>query len=332
MRRRTEVPDAEDRTGADETLAPQPGGELEPRPEGDAASPPVAASVWLQPGGDFRGRTIGLLAGNGNFPMMFAREARARGCRVAAVAHRGETDAALEEEVDSIVWVRVGQLGKVIRSFHRAGVDCAVMAGGINKVRSLTSLRPDLRGLLFVSRVAGLGDDAILRALAAELEGDNIHVVPSTLFLERLLARAGRMAGPSPSRQTLDDIKLGCRVLSALGALDVGQTVVVERGVVLAIEAIEGTDETLRRAARLGRGGSVLVKAAKQSQDLRFDLPAVGPATIETMATARADVLAIEAGRTLVLDADRSFELADRYGISIVGCNAGGAVAGLSDD
>lgn len=290
------------------------------------------APAWFETGADVRGRTIGLLAGNGNFPLMFAREARARGCRIAAVAHRGETDEMLEREVDSIVWVRVGQLGKIVRSFRRAGVDCAVMAGGINKARSLTALRPDFRGLLFLSRVAGLGDDAILRALAAELESESIRVVPSTLFLERLLARPGRMAGPAPSRQALEDIRLGCRVLSALGALDVGQTVVVERGVVLAIEAIEGTDETLRRAARLGRGGAVLVKAAKQGQDLRFDLPAVGPDTIETMATARAGVLAIEAARTLVLDADRTFELADRYGIGIVGCDAGGAVAGLSDD
>jgi len=300
---------------------------------GDAAPEPGAPAVsGFEQGADVRGRTIGLLAGDGNFPLMFAREARARGCRIVAVAHRGETSPELEKEVDSIVWVRVGQLGRIIRTFRRAGVDCAVMAGGINKVRSLASLRPDFRGLMFLRRVVRLGDDAILRALAEELEGENIRVVSSTLFLERLLARSGRMAGPLPSRQALEDIRLGCRVLAALGALDVGQTVVVERGVVLAIEAIEGTDETLRRASRLGRGGAVLVKAAKQGQDLRFDLPAVGPATIETMATARAGVLAIEAGRTLVLDADRSFELADRYGISIVGCTASGAVAGLSDD
>lgn len=330
MRWRDESPTPSgEAAGDDEHLEPDP----EDSSESAVASVPASLTAsGFEQGADVRGKTIGLLAGNGTFPLMFAREARMRGCRIIAVAHRGETRPELENEVESIVWVRVGQLGKVIRSFRRAGVDCVVMAGGINKVRSLSSLRPDFRGLMFLRHVVGLGDDAILRALATELEGENIRVVPSTLFLERLLARHGRMAGPLPSRQALEDIRLGCRVLAALGTLDVGQTVVVERGVVLAIEAIEGTDETLRRASRLGRGGAVLVKAAKLGQDLRFDLPAVGPATIETMATARAGVLAIESTRTLVLDADRSFELADRYGISIVGCTAAGAVAGLSDE
>jgi DUF1009 family protein len=278
---------------------------------------------------------IGLIAGNGRFPILFAREARERGLSIAAVAHRGETDEAIEGEVDELTWVRVGQLGKLIRSLRSAGVTRAVMAGGIDKVRSLTQIRPDLRGVMFLRHAfaaGGHGDDALLRALAAELEGEGIAIVPSTIFLEKLIATEGRIAGPKPSSQALADIRTGCRVLAALGTADVGQSVVVEHGVVLAVEAVEGTDETVRRAGRLGRGGAVVVKTAKQGQDMRFDVPAVGPTTIATMIEARASVLAIEAGATLLLDRPHLVEAATKAGITVVGCSHGGGVAGFSDD
>ncbi|HYB97956.1 MAG TPA: UDP-2,3-diacylglucosamine diphosphatase LpxI [Candidatus Limnocylindrales bacterium] len=278
------------------------------------------------------GDTLGLLAGNGSFPLLLAREARARGCRIVAVAHRGETDESLEDFADSVTWIRVGQLGKMIKAFHRAGVTRAVMAGGINKVASLTSLRPDLRGLMFLRKVSGMGDDSILRALADELETEGIRVLPSTLFLERILAHPGLIAGPKPSRHCLDDVRLGCRVLTALGPFDVGQGIVVERGVVLAIEAVEGTDEMVRRAGRIGRGGAVVVKMAKRGQDMRFDVPAVGPTTIETMTKAHACVLAVQAGATILLDSQRMAELAAQNGISILGCTASGVVSGLSHE
>jgi len=278
---------------------------------------------------------IGLIAGNGRFPLLFAREARARGLSIAAVAHRGETDEAIEGEVEELTWVRVGQLGKLIRVLRSAGVKRAVMAGGIDKARSLTQIRPDLRGMLFLRRAisaGGHGDDSLLRALAAELEGEGISIVPSTIFLEKLIATPGRIAGPKPSSQALADIRTGCRVLAALGTADVGQSVVVEHGVVLAVEAVEGTDEAVRRAGRLGRGGSVVVKTAKQGQDMRFDVPAVGPATIATMIEARAGVLAVEVGATLLLDRSFLVDAATRAGITVVGCTHDGAVAGFSDD
>lgn len=284
---------------------------------------------------DGSSETIGLIAGNGRFPLLFAREARQRGLRIAAVAHRGETEEAIENEVDELVWVRVGQLGKLIRSLRRFGVDRAVMAGGINKVRSLSQIRPDLRGVLFLRRAAataGPGDDALLRALAAEIEGEGIAIVPSTIYLENLVATPGLLAGPRPSSQALADITRGCSVLAALGAADVGQSVVVEQGVVLAIEAVEGTDEAMRRAGRLGRGGAVVVKAAKKGQDMRFDLPAVGPGTVATMIEARASVLAVEAGATLLLDRAAFLDAATRGGITVVGCARDGSVAGLSGD
>ncbi|MFT4572169.1 MAG: DUF1009 family protein [Hyphomicrobiaceae bacterium] len=266
--------------------------------------------------------TIGLIAGNGTFPLLFAAEARRRGYRVAAVAHRGETPEAIEAEVDTLVWVKVGQLGKMLRTFKKAGVARAVMAGGINKVRSLSSVRPDLRGVLFLRRAVGMGDDSLLRQLAAEFEGEGIQIVPSTLFLERMLARTGTMAGPEPSADALRDIELGRRVLSATGTLDVGQGVVVERGLVLAIEAIEGTDAAVTRAGALGRGGAVVVKMAKRGQDMRFDVPAVGPETIATMLAAGAKVLALEIGATLILDEEAVFRAATAAGISVVGVHA----------
>ncbi len=278
---------------------------------------------------------IGLIAGNGRFPLLFAREARRRGLHVAAVAHHGETVEELGPEVDEITWVRVGQLGKLLRALRAAGVRRAVMAGGIDKVRSLTQIRPDLRGILFLRRAltaGGHGDDALLRLLATELEGEGIEIVPSTIFLDTLLAPAGRIAGPKPSDQALSDIRAGCRVLAALGAVDVGQSVVVERGVVLAVEAVEGTDETVLRAGRLRRGALVVVKTAKHDQDMRFDVPAVGRKTIATMVEAGASVLAVEAGATLLLDRDEMLAAAAGARISIVGCTKSGAVAGLSDD
>ncbi len=269
---------------------------------------------------------LGLIAGNGTFPLLFAREARRRGLEIVAVAHRGETSEELEHEVAALTWVRVGQLGKMISVFRRAGIKRAVMAGGINKVRSLSALRPDFRGMLFLRRVAGMGDDSVLKSLAAEFEGRGIDIVPSTLFLERILASPGLIAGPAPEASACDDIKLGMRVLAALGPLDVGQSVVLERGLVLAVEAIEGTDAAIRRAGELGRGGATVVKAAKPGQDMRFDVPAVGPGTIESMVAAGAKTLAVQAGATIVLDDECFAETAVAHGISCVGIDENGEI------
>lgn len=270
--------------------------------------------------------TIGLIAGNGTFPLLFARAARERGFAVAAVAHRGETCEGIEQEANSVVWVKVGQLSRTVEALKSAGVERAVMAGGIDKARSLWSLRPDWRALRVLRGARGRGDNAILLSVAAELEREGIRIVESTIFLDRLLAAGGRIAGPRPSSQALADIALGCMVLGALGPHDVGQAAVVEDGVVLAIEAIEGTDAALRRGGALGSGRAVLVKIAKPGQDMRFDVPAVGSDTIEAMAEAGAATLAVEAGRTIILDTERACRLADTHRISIVGCTADGQV------
>jgi DUF1009 family protein len=270
---------------------------------------------------------IGLIAGNGIFPVLFAREARARGYRVVAVAHVGESRPEIDQAADSVDWIRVGQIAKLIGVFQRAGVRRAVMAGGIDKVRSLSRVRPDWRAVRLLGRTLARGDDALLRGLADELAADGIEIVPCTTFLERLLFPPGLVAGPAPQPDVLDDIRLGCRVLAALGPLDVGQSVVVEGGVVLAIEAIEGTDETIRRAGALGRGRAVVVKAAKRGQDMRFDVPAVGPRTVETMVAHGARTLAVEADRAILLDGEQLIALAKRHEITVVGYTSDGEVA-----
>ena len=268
--------------------------------------------------------TIGLIAGNGSFPVLFARAARERGFRVVAVAHRGETVRGIDDEADQVTWVRVGQLGRTIKALRAAGVERAVMAGGIDKVRSLLALRPDWTGWRALRKSRGRGDDALLRTVAEEFESAGVHIVSSTLFLPHILAGRGRIAGPAPDAHALEDVKLGCAVLAALGPHDVGQSVVVERGVVLAVEAVEGTDAALLRAGPLGRGHGALVKMAKRGQDLRFDAPAVGPNTIETMAETGVRTLALEAGAAIVLEGDRVCVLADRHDITVLGCTPAG--------
>jgi DUF1009 family protein len=269
---------------------------------------------------------IGLIAGNGTFPVAFAREAKARGYGVVAVAHLGESRPEIAGVADSVEWIRVGQIGRMIRTFVHAGIRRAVMAGGIDKARSLTRVWPDRRGLKLLGRMLTKGDDALLRGLAAELESEGIEIVACTTFLDRLLFPVGVFAGAPPNDRVERDLRLGVSVLRALGPLDVGQSVVVEDGVVLAVEAIEGTDATIRRAAVLGRGHAVVVKGAKRGQDMRFDVPAVGPETIDAMASAGAKTLAVEAGAAIVLDGEEFARRAKRAGIDVVGWDGSGEV------
>jgi DUF1009 family protein len=269
---------------------------------------------------------IGLIAGNGIFPVLFAHEAKRRGYHVVAVAHRGESLADLENAADSVEWIRVGQIAKLARTLVRSGVKRAVMAGGVDKARSLMRLRPDWRGIRLLSRTLSRGDDALLRALADDLAHDGIEIVPCTTFLENLLCPRGLVVGSLPDARGMTDLRLGVRVLRALGDLDVGQSVVVEDGIVLAVEAIEGTDAVIRRSGALGRGRSMVVKAPKAGQDMRFDVPAVGPATIEAMTRHGATCLAVEAGKTLLLEIDRTAAMAHEHGITLLGFEGDGEV------
>jgi UDP-2,3-diacylglucosamine hydrolase len=262
---------------------------------------------------------IGLIAGKGQFPRLFAQAARDHGARVIAVAHRHETDPALADLVDEIHWIYVGQLGKMIRIFKNAGVRRAVMAGGITRGRLFREFRPDLRALSVVRRAGAGQDDRLLQAVAAEFESEGITIAPSTLFLDELLAPAGQLGKRSPTKDELQDIDFGFKIAKEIGALDIGQTVVVRRQVVVALEAVEGTDECIRRAGALAGPGTVVVKTSKPNQDLRFDVPAVGPDTIQSMIEAQAAVLALEAHKTLTFDRDQMLTAANRNKIAVWG-------------
>lgn len=263
---------------------------------------------------------IGLIAGNGRLPVLFAEAAKARGLAVHAVAMEGEADELdLKPCVSSLDWVKVGQAGHILDAFKRYGVTKAVMAGGIGRVRSLTQARPDLGTLQIVARVRSMRDDEFLRAVAGYFEDHGVQIVAPTDFVPQVLAKPGLLAGPKLSSKQERDVEVGREVAFSLGRADVGQTVVVKDGVVLAVEAVEGTDECIRRAGKYGGPGGVVVKRCKPDQDVRFDLPAAGPVTLEVMREAGAKVLAVEAGKTVLLDAELLFKWADRLGLSVVG-------------
>lgn len=262
---------------------------------------------------------IGLIAGKGQFPLLFARAARRQGLEVVAVAHQGETDPALESLAHQCHWIFVGQLGKLISAFQKAGVSRAVMAGGVSRGRLFRDFRPDFKALNLVRRVGAGHDDRLLRGLAEELEKLGITIISPLLYLQDLLAPPGCLTRRRPSPQELEDIAYGFEIAQAVGRLDLGQCVVVHRQVVTALEAIEGTDEAIRRGGRLGGPGAVVVKVCKPGQDLRFDLPSVGLGTIETMREVKAKVLAVEAGKTLIFDREEMVALADQAGIAVWG-------------
>ena len=265
------------------------------------------------------GERIGLIAGNGRFPIIFAENAKRLGYAVSAVAHIGETAPELEQHVERIHWIKVGQFNKLIQALKEDGVRQAVMLGGIKKTHVFTTVRPDLRALALFSRLKQWKDDAILREVATELEGEGIQIRESTFGLLGILVEEGSLTERSPSKKEWEDIRYGWEVAQDIGRLDIGQCVVVKDRVVVAVEAVEGTDEAIRRGGVLAGEGAVVVKRSKPQQDLRFDLPAVGPATVEAMASVKATVLALEADRSVLLDRDETLRKAERAGIAIVG-------------
>jgi DUF1009 family protein len=264
-------------------------------------------------------KRLGIIAGNGRFPLLVAQEARRQGCWVVAVGHQGETLPELEPLVDEIEWIRVGQIGRMIDRFQRAGVSEVVMAGGITKTRLFTEVRPDLRALALLAKLRTKDDDAILRGLAAELERSGLVVGDSVQYLGALMAKPGPMTAKRPTSDEQADIEYGWEVAKSVGRLGIGQCVVVKHKVILAVEATEGTDETIRRGGRLAHGGAVVIKVSKPGQDHRFDLPTIGPGTVAVMVEAGASVIAVEAGRSLLLDRDDLLRGADRSGIAVVG-------------
>ena len=265
------------------------------------------------------GELIGLIAGNGRFPIIFADNARKLGYHVSAVAHEGETEPELAGHVDRIHWIKIGQLNKLIKAFKEDGVHQAVMLGGIRKTHVFTTVRPDFRTLALATRLALWKDDDILREFAKELEQEGIAICESTFGLEGILVEEGTLTPRIPTEKEWEDIRYGWEVAHDIGRLDIGQCVVIKDRVVVAVEAVEGTDGAIKRGGELAKEGAVVVKRSKPQQDLRFDLPAVGPRTIEVMASVKASVLAVEAGRTVLLDREITLDKARSARIAIVG-------------
>jgi UDP-2,3-diacylglucosamine hydrolase len=264
-------------------------------------------------------KPIGLIAGNGQFPLLFAQAAREQGREVVAVAHEGETLPELESLVREIHWVKLGQLGKIINTFKHAQVTEAVMAGGVAKTKLFSRTRPDLRGLSLLTKIKHLKDDGVLRTVAAELEAEGITIEASTVYLPDLLTKRGCHTRRIPNKQEERDIQFGLEVAKEIGRLDIGQTVVVRKSAIVALEAMEGTNECILRGGRLARKNAVVVKVSKPGQDLRFDVPAVGLQTVEIMIQAQAGILAVEAGKTLFFNFRESISLADKHKIAVVG-------------
>ncbi|MBF0109235.1 MAG: UDP-2,3-diacylglucosamine diphosphatase LpxI [Magnetococcales bacterium] len=273
---------------------------------------------------------LGLIAGNGVLPLLFIKKIVTESSRTVVVAaHRGETDPRVQDQVSDLLWVTLGQFKKIIRFFKDRGVRELVLAGGISKT-AIWKVRPDTMALKLVWRLKHLHDDHLLRAIAVELERCGLQVRSVTDYLPQLLAPVGVLSRKVPDEAVWEDIRIGWRAAKVLGGLDIGQGVVVKKKVVVAVEAMEGTDAMLRRAGELvagarnswaGRGAVVLVKTCKPGQDLRLDLPTVGPGTITGMQTAGVSVLAIEGGRTLLLDPEQTLAMVDQNGQIFVSCD-----------
>ena len=261
---------------------------------------------------------LGIIAGNGSYPLLLANAARKAGVpRIVAAAFTGETSSLLAEAVDEIQWMRVGQLSKLLKFFDETAIQHAVMAGQIAP-KNLFDLRPDWKMLMLLAKLKRRNAESIFTAVADELARVNVALLPATPFLGDCVARAGLIAGPKLSRREQDDVAYGFEIAKAISQLDIGQTVVVKNGTVLAVEAFEGTNETLKRGAMLGRKNAIMVKVAKPNQDMRFDVPVIGLETIRVAAEAQLRVIALEAGKTLLLERDAMVELAEQSKISIL--------------
>jgi DUF1009 family protein len=265
------------------------------------------------------GEPLALIAGNGRFPLLAARGARRAGRRVVALAIREEAAAELEGEVDEIHWLSLGQLGKAIDVMHRAGAREAVMAGQVKHRQIFSGIVPDLKLMSLLARLAFQNTDSLIGAVADALGREGIVLLPSTAFLEDELAREGVMTRRAPTKDERRDVEYGERVARALAGMDLGQTAVVKDRAAVALEAMEGTDETIRRAGRIAGPGATVVKVAKPEQDMRFDVPVVGPGTLDAMREAGARVLAVDAGRTLLIDRADLLRRADDAGIAVLG-------------
>ena len=263
---------------------------------------------------------LGLIAGNGELPLAVVEEAEAKGYEIVAAALEPLADKALFAAVGEIQSINVGKLGDIIDYLKKAGVKEAVMAGKVPKSLLYKSkITPDLRAIKLLFGLKDRSDDSILLALAKELKRDGITLLNTTDFTTRLLTPEGVLTKDGPTESEWQDIAFGWKIAKEMGRLDIGQTVVVKKQAVMAVEAIEGTDEAIKRGGNLAGEGAVVVKVSKPNQDMRFDVPTVGPYTLKAMREVRVRVLALEAKKSIILNKDKLIEESDRAGITIVG-------------
>jgi UDP-2,3-diacylglucosamine hydrolase len=266
---------------------------------------------------------IGLIAGNGRFPFLVLQGALSLGHDVTIVAIKEEAFPDLEtmgrESRADFHWVSLGQLGKCIKILKSAGVSQAVMAGQVKHVKIFSGIMPDLTLVSVLTRLKARNTDALISAVADVMRDSGIELMDSTKFLHPLLAREGTLTDRMPNEQEHEDFQFGYRMADAIAALDIGQTIAVKHKAVVAVEAMEGTDEVIGRAGHLAGPGVRIVKVAKPKQDMRFDVPVIGIATIQAMRIAGASALSVDAERTLVLDGEHVFKSANEAGITIVG-------------
>jgi DUF1009 family protein len=269
--------------------------------------------------------SLGIIAGNGEFPLILARSARQQGAgRLVATAFEGETKPEVAKLVDEIEWIKVGQLNKLIQTFTSRGVNRAVMAGGITPTNLFQNLSLDFRMIAVAARLKVRNAESIFGAIAEELAKDGVELLDPRQFLGDAVPQEGCLTRARPSKSQQEDIAFGSRLAKEVSRLDIGQTVVVKEGTVLAVEGFEGTDECIRRGGVLAgeKGGAVVVKVSKPNQDFRFDIPCIGLRTIESCAAGKIAVLAIEAGSSLLLGKEEILRQADEQGLRIVGVTA----------
>jgi len=262
---------------------------------------------------------LGIIAGNGVYPQLVAAAARKAGVKkIVAAGFTDETDPLLRQHVDVLEWMRVGQLGRLLKFFRAQHIHHAIMAGQIAP-KNLFDLRPDMKAMMLLAKLKQRNAESIFAAIANELAPLEVDLRPATSFLEDSLAHCGLIAGPKLSLREQEDVELGWKVAKEIARLDIGQTVIVKNGTIVAVEGLEGTNEAIRRAGVLARDGTVMVKVAKPNQDMRFDVPVVGAETIRVATDAGLRVIALEAGKTLFLQRDEIADLASAASISIVG-------------
>ncbi len=261
---------------------------------------------------------LGIIAGNGVYPRLLADGARRAGVeKIVAAAFTGETDPVLERHVNVLEWMRVGQLGRLLKFFRSQDIHHAIMAGQIAP-KNLFDLRPDLKALMLLGKLKERNAESIFAAIADELAKVEVDLLPATTFLEDSLARPGLIAGPKLSSRQEHDVELGWDIAKEIARLDIGQTIVIKNGTIVAVEALEGTNEAIKRGGTLAREGAVMVKVSKPNQDMRFDVPVIGVETVRIAAESGVRVMAVEAGKTLLLERDAVIALANGSNMSVV--------------